>query len=142
MVFKVLGSFLIFSCGALYAHFSSSAVFGELEEANRLLRVFSYLKNEIEEFGTPLNSVLLREGIDRGVEGLLSSVRSKSLLSAIGEARGLGRGHKKGDLRICARIISRLEEEKRRLEKSASEARVLSRVKGFGTAAAAVILFL
>ena len=90
------------------------------------MRIFSYLKNEIEEFGTPLNSVLLREGIDRGVEGLLSSVRSKSLLSAIGEARGLGRGHKKGDLRIGARIISRLEEEDEKINASLSDPEVTS----------------
>ena len=142
MVFKVFGSALIFLCGALYARLSSSATLGELEEADRLLKLFSHIKNEIEEFGTPLNSVLLREGIEDGVEGLLLSVRHKRLSLAVGEARGLGRGHKKGDLRICERIISRLEEEKRRLVKSASEVRVLSRVKGFGTAAAAVILFL
>lgn len=142
MIFRVVGSLLIFLCGALYANLSGSAVLCELDEAGRLLRLFSYLKSEIEEFGTPLNAALSREGVDGGVEGLLSSVRSKRLLAVLGEANVLGRGHKKGDLRVCERIISRLEVEKSRLEKAASEAKTLSRVKGFGTAAAAVILFL
>lgn len=142
MIFKIVGSAVVFLCGALYAQNAQKEVLCELDEAKRLLEVFRYLKNEIEEFDTPLFEALQAKGVKGGVEELSLSVSTARLGEIIGEAKNLGRGYKKEELRICDRLVSRLENEKKSLEAKARETKVISRVKGLGTAAAAVILLL
>lgn len=139
MIFKLLGAVTVFACGALYALNSERAVEAELAEAEYLLSVFGYVKNETEEFDTPLFEILRARGCG-GVEELISSVKSDSLRAIISEARSLGRGYKKEELRICERILCNLESAKKTLEAKARETKAISRVKGLGIAAAAVIL--
>ena len=142
MIFKILGSVTVLLCGALYAKNAQKGVGEELFEAEYLLELFGYLKNETEEFDTPLYTVLKSRGIDGGIEGLVEKVRCEKLRAAVVDAKKLGRCYKKEELRICNRILSNLENEKKRLETKAKETKVMSRVKGLGTAAAAVILLL
>lgn len=142
MIFKIVGSATVLLCGALYAKNAQRGIGEELAEAEYLLGVFRCLKNEIEEFDTPLNDVFKSHGVDGGIDGLLKEVKSQKLRTAAGDAQKLGRGYKKEELRICNRLISNLEEEKKHLEAKAKETKVMSSVKGLGTAAAVVILFL
>ena len=129
-------------CGALYSHNAQKAVSQELSEAERLLEIFKYLRNEIDEFDTPIYEALRAKGVEGSIEKIFSSVSSEGLRGAISEARLMGRGYKKEELRVCDRVVSRLEEKKKLLDAKAKETKVISRVKGLGTAAAAVILLL
>ena len=140
MIFKVIGSAAVLLCGALYSKFSQISVTSELVEVKRLISLFRCLESEIGEFGTPLNRILLQNGVDGGINGLVTSVTSDRLRTVVKEARTLGRGPKSGDVRICTRICAALEAEKSRLEASVGEVKVISRVKGLGIAAAVVIL--
>lgn len=140
MIFKIVGSATVLLCGALYAKYSQKGIADELSEAERLVGVFRFLKNEIEEFDTPLYEILKSKNIDGGIDGLIASVTSSRLREIIFEAKKLGRGYKKEELRICDRLVTRLEDEKKSLEAKAKETRVISKVKGYGVAAAVVIL--
>lgn len=142
MIFKIVGSATVLLCGVLYARHAQKGVCAELAEVERLVGIFKYLRNEIEEFDTPLYSILKTQGIEGGIEGLLSTVECEKLRAAVSDAEKLGRGYKKEELRICDRLVSRLENEKKSLEIKVRETKVMSRVKGLGTAAAAVILLL
>lgn len=141
MIFKLFGAVILVLCGGLYAKHSQNRVKAELEEAETLIGLFCYIKNEIEEFDTPLDAVLEAKGIKGGMGRLLDSCPD-SFFEAVKEAARLGRGSKSEELRICVRTIERLEEERRALAKKAEETVVLSRVKGYGTAAALIILFI
>ena len=141
VIFKLLGSVVLVLCGGLYANRSQAVIKSELGEVEELISVFGYIKNEIEEFDTPLDAVLEAKGIKGGIDRLLASC-SERAFEAAKEAQKLGRGSKNEELRICARIIERLESERKALAKKADEVVVLSRVKGYGTAAALIILFI
>lgn len=142
MIFKLIGSATVLACGAVYARLSERKYSDELEEYRRLLELIKYMKNEIEEFDTPLNVILSSRSIYGGIPGLLSSLKSERLKRATEEARLLGRGYKKEELRICERLLNRIGAEKDRLEAKAEEERVIARVKGIGASVAAVILLL
>ena len=139
MVFKLLGAVTVFACGTLYALNSERTVEAELAEAEYLLSVFGYVKDETEEFDTPLFEILRARGFD-GVETLISNVKSEGLCAIVSEARSLGRGYKKEELRVCNHILCNLESAKKSLEAKARETKAISRVKGLGLAAAAGIL--
>lgn len=141
MIFKLLGAAALVICGGLYAKHSQKHINDEVKEAERLICIFVYLKNEIEEFDTPLVEALKEKGICGGVDGLLASCTGR-LYDAVKESEKLGRGYKSEELRICARVIDRLENERKILVKKAEEAAVLSRVKGYGIAAALIILLI
>lgn len=140
MIFKILGAATVIFCGVLYAKNAQRGIGEELAEVEFWLEFFKFLKNEIEEFDTPLHAVLKSRDIDGSIEGLLSAVKCERLRAAVSDAKNLGRGYKKEELRICTRVIERLENEKKSLDAKAKETKVMSRVKGLGTAAAAVIL--
>ena len=91
MIFKILGAATVIFCGVLYAKNAQRGIGEELAEAERLLGVFKYVKNEIAEFDTPLYSVLKSRGIEGGIDGLLSGISSKKLREAVAEAKKLGR---------------------------------------------------
>jgi len=142
VIVKLVGSAVMLLCGALYAKNAQKNAFEELAEAERLLEVFKYVKNEIEEFDTPLYVALKSRGIEGGIDGLMSQISFENLRKTVSEAKKIGRGYKKEDLRVFDRVVSRLEDERKKLEAKAREAKVISRVKGIGISAAAVILFL
>ena len=142
MIVKLVGAAMVLACGAIYAKSSRVETERELSEAEYLLNIFKHLKHEIEEFDTPIYTVLKSYGIDGGVDGLLTEVKSERLKTAIRGVTSLGYGYKKEELRVCARLIDKLEEERKFLENKAKESKVMSRVKGIGIAAAVVILFI
>ena len=142
MILKIVGSVVVLLCGAFYAKLSQREVKEELLEAEYLLDIFKHLKNEIEEFDTPVYTVLKSHGVDGGADRLLSGVKSEKLRTAIYSVKKLGYGYKKEELRVCDRLISNLEVEKNRLDAKVKEAKAMSKVKGIGVAAAAVILFI
>ena len=142
MIVKLLGAAAVLACGAFYAKKSRAEIERELAEAEYLLGIFKHLKHEIEEFDTPVYTVFKSHGIDGGVDGLLTEVKSERLRAVILGAKSLGYGYKKEELRVCDRLIDKLEEEKKFLENKTKESKVMSRVKGLGIAAAVVILFI
>ena len=142
VIVKLIGSAVMLLCGALYAKNAQRAELLELTQAERLLEIFKYIKSEIEEFDTPLYALLKNCGIDGGVDALLAQIAYENLKKAVSEAQKLGRGYKKEDIRTCERLVSALESEKNRLKERVRETRAISRVKGIGISAAAVILLL
>ena len=74
VIIKLLGSVVVLLCGALYAKNAQRAELSALLEAGELLEFFKYIKNEIEDFDTPLYAILK----SRGVEGELMCYSRKS----------------------------------------------------------------
>lgn len=141
MVFKLLGAVFMISCGALYSRFASRAAAEELEENRRVLELFRFVKSEIADYGTPLDCIFAQQGIAHGVDGLFATL-SPSLRDEIGEAVRLGRGYGKEELRICDKLIARLEIRQKKLSDKLSEVSAVSRVKGLGLSAAVIILLI
>lgn len=141
MVFKLLGAVFMIACGALYSRFASRAAAEELEENRRVLELFRFVKSEIADYGTPLDCIFAQQGIAHGVDGLFASL-SPSLRDEIGEAARLGRGYGKEELRICDKLIARLEIRQKKLSDKLSEVSAVSRVKGLGLSAAVIILLI
>ena len=141
MIVKLVGSAIIFFCGALYAISAKRDAVRELAETDRALALFRYIKSEISDYSTPLDEIFVSRQIFGGIEGLLESL-SESLRAELYEARALGRGYGNEELRICDKLIGRLETRKKLLEARVKEVTAISRVKGFGISAAVVILLI
>lgn len=141
MVFKLLGAVFMIACGALYSRFASRAAAEELEENRRVLELFRFVKSEVADYGTPLDCIFAQQGIAHGVDGLFATL-SPSLRDEIGEAVRLGRGYGKEELRICDKLIARLEIRQKKLSDKLSEVSAVSRVKGLGLSAAVIILLI
>ena len=141
MIVKFIGCAIIFLCGAIYSSSVGRDAANELAETDRILALFRYIKSEISDYGTPLDRIFEARGIEGGIEGLLGSL-SKGLRSDLYEARALGRGYGNEELRICDKLICRLEARKKALEVKAKELTAIARVKGFGISAAIVILLI
>lgn len=141
MILKLVGAAVILSCGALYSSAARREVKRELDETDRTLSLFRYIKSEISDYGTPLDAIFAARGISGGMDGLLSSL-SENLRAEISEARALGRGYGNEELRICDKLLGRLEARKKALENRVKEVTAISRVKGYGISAAVVILLI
>ena len=141
MIFKLLGALLLFLCGASYSRFASKSCAHELDETLKTLELFRCLKSEISEYGTRLDVFFEARGIRDGVDGLLDGL-SKELGEELAEARRLGRGYGTEELRICDRAVSRLEARAKCLEGRLGEVKAVSRAKGLGLSAVAVILLI
>ena len=141
MIVKLIGSAIIFCCGALYSSVAKRNAVRELAETDRVLSLFRYIKSEISDYSTPLEEIFASRQILGGTKGLLESL-SESLRAELYEARALGRGYGNEELRICDKLIGRLEARKKLLEAKAKEVTAISRVKGFGISAAVVILLI
>lgn len=141
MILKLVGAAVILGCGALYSNVARRDVVRELDETERTLSLFRYIKSEIADYGTPLDEIFAARQISHGMDGLLSSL-SESLRAEISEARSLGRGYGNEELRVCDKLIGRLEARKKALENRVGEVTAISRVKGYGISAAVVILLI
>ena len=141
MIVKLVGCAIIFCCGALYSSSAKRDAMSELAETDRVLTLFRYIKSEISDYSTPLDEIFASRQVFGGIEGLLGSL-SESLRAELYEARALGRGYGNEEIRICDKLIGRLETRKKLLEARAKEVITVSRVKGFGISAAVVILLI
>ena len=141
LIVKLIGCAIIFSCGALYSSAARRDALRELAETEGALTLFRYIKSEISDYSTPLDEIFASRQIFGGINGLLESL-SENLQAELCEARKLGHGYGNEELRICDKLIARLEERKKRLESKAKEVTAISRVKGFGISAAVVILLI
>lgn len=141
MIIKLVGAAVIFVCGALYSSAARREVLRELDETDSVLSLFRYIKSEISDYGTPLDEIFAARGISGGPDGLLSSV-SESLRTEISEARALSRVYGNEALRVCDRLMGRLDTRKKLLESRVGEVTAISRVKGYGISAAVVILLI
>ena len=141
MIFKLFGALLLFLCGASYSHFASKASADELDETLKTLELFKCLRSEIGEYGTRLDVFFEERGVKGSVDGLLHSL-SKELEEELSEIRRLGRGYGSEELRICDKAVSRLEARAKRLEGKLGEVKAVSRAKGLGLSAVAVILLI
>ena len=141
MALKLFGALLLFACGAAYSYFTARSAAAELAEAVKALEVFAGLKSEIGQYRTRLDVFFLSKGIRGGLEGYLDSL-SDGLSAELSDARRLGRGYGEEDMRICDRVVSCLEARVKRLEARLGEVKAISRAKGLGLSAIAVILFI
>lgn len=141
MILKLFGAVTLLACGAAYSRAAQRAARAELEETERALSLFTRIKSEISDFRTPLWEILSKNGVSCGLDGYVDSL-SPPLAELISEAKKLGKGYSSEELRLCDGIVRRLEERQKRLKEKAREVSALSRVKGYGTAVAVIILLL
>lgn len=141
MIFKLLGALLLFLCGASYSRFATKSFAAELDETRCALDLFVSLRSEISQYGTRLDAFFEARGVAGGVCGYLD-VLSKGLGDELSEVRRLGRGYGTEEIRICDKAVSLLEARAKRLEGRLSEVKALSRAKGLGLSAVAVILLI
>lgn len=139
---KLFGAALLFLCGALYSRSACERAKKELDETDFVISVITRVKNEIADYGAPLGDILKSFGIDGGTEELLLRVSCKSVREALRKLSLIGRGYGKEELRICDEILEQLAELKKSLNEKLKEVTAISRVKGYGVAAATVILLL
>ena len=142
MFVKLFGATLLFACGAFYARGARERAEKELFEAERAHLLVLRIKNEIADYGVPLNEILKSFGVDGGVESFLSSLSCERIMDSLADLRLIGYGYGKEELRICDRLLESLEVLKKEMAVRLREVTAISRVKGYGLAAAAVIFFI
>ena len=141
MIIKLLGAGAVMLCGAAYSLTVQKKLKNEIEENLSALRIFKKIRCEISDFSTPLYDIFASEGINGGLCEYLDSL-SPQLQELLAEAKLLGRSYKSGELRLCERLLGRLEDRQRLLSSKLGEKLAIARVKGFGLSAATVILLL
>ena len=91
MFVKLFGATLLFTCGAFYARGARERAEKELFEAERAYSLVFKIKNEIADYGAPINEILNSFGVDKGVEAFLSA-EEVLLFSFFPLFSGQGRG--------------------------------------------------
>ena len=141
MPFRLVGGVLLFLSAWGYSRSEILRAKKELAETEAAIELFLKLKSGIFEYSLPVCDLLFEYCGHRDMGAYLSSL-TPGLSSLLADAARLGRGYKSEELRLCDLLIEKLKERQSKQKKTCTEVTALSRVKGYGIAAAIIILSL
>jgi len=142
MLIKLIGAAMLFACGGYYSKTAREKAEKELSEVEFALSLIVRIKSEIADYGVPLGEILKSAGVNGGSEGVLRELTCEKVKECLCDLNLIGRGYGKEEMRICDKIAEGLGALKKETEARVREVTAISRVKGYGVAAAAVILLL